>query len=78
MGPGHRRYPCRQPAVRVSGARQRSDRCHALRHPAFAHSIATLRACGEQILHEPERYPSPLIVPGEEILSALQQIVARR
>lgn len=45
-----------------------------LRHPAFTPNIALLRQYGVQILHEPERYPSPLIVPSEEILSALRAI----
>lgn len=45
-----------------------------VRHPAFSKSIALLREYGVQVLHEPERYPSPLMVPQEEILSALQAI----
>lgn len=45
-----------------------------VRHPAFSKSIAFLRECGVHILHEPERYPSPLMVPKEEILSKLQMI----
>ena len=38
-----------------------------VRHPAFKKSIALLRECGVRILHEPERYPSPLMVPWDEI-----------
>ncbi len=45
-----------------------------IRHPAFSRSIALLRECGVYVLHEPERYPSPLMVPHEEILSTLQVI----
>lgn len=41
-------------------------------HPAFSKSIVLLRECGVTILHEPERYPSPLMVPWEEIFSVLQ------
>lgn len=46
-----------------------------VRHPAFPQSIAVLREYGVRILHEPERYPSPLMVPREEVLSALQTIM---
>lgn len=45
-----------------------------VRHPAFSKSVALLKACGVKILHEPERYPSPLMVPWEEIFSTLQAI----
>lgn len=38
-----------------------------VRHPVFKKSIAFLRDCGVRILHEPERYPSPLMVPWDEI-----------
>ncbi len=44
-----------------------------IRHPAFARSIEVLRGCGVRILHEPERYPSPLMVPWDEIIDALPQ-----
>jgi phosphopantothenoylcysteine synthetase/decarboxylase len=44
-----------------------------VRHPAFPKSIEVLRACGVRILHEPERYPSPLMVPWDEIIDALPQ-----
>jgi len=43
-----------------------------VRHPAFAKSISVLRECGVHILHEPERYPSPEMVPWEEVLGVLQ------
>ncbi len=42
-----------------------------VRHPAFAQSIALLQAYGVHVLHDPERYPSPLMVPWEEVLAAL-------
>ena len=42
-----------------------------VRHPAFSKSIAVLRARGVHVLHEPERYPSPLMVPWNEILATL-------
>ena len=45
-----------------------------VRHPAFSRSIALLRECGVDVLHEPERYPSPLMVPWERILEALPHI----
>lgn len=48
-----------------------------VRHPAFSQSIAVLRACGVSVLHEPERYPSPLMVPQEEVFSVLQTIADR-
>jgi len=44
-----------------------------VRHPVFSRSIEMLRGCGVRILHEPERYPSPLMVPWDEILEALDQ-----
>jgi phosphopantothenoylcysteine decarboxylase len=45
-----------------------------VRHPAFARSMTLLRECGVTILHEPERYKSPLMVPWEEIMEVLQQV----
>src|SRR5437016_6058095 len=45
-----------------------------VRHPAFSRSIALLRECGVHVLHEPERYPSPLMVPWHEILATLHQV----
>lgn len=46
-----------------------------IRHPAFAKSIALLREYGVAVLHEPERYPSPSVVPNEEIIAALQRAI---
>ena len=45
-----------------------------VRHPAFSRSIALLRECGIRVLHEPERYPSPLMVPWSEVIGALHGI----
>ena len=45
-----------------------------VRHPAFSRSIAVLRECGVHVLHEPERYPSPLMVPWNEILATLLEV----
>jgi phosphopantothenoylcysteine synthetase/decarboxylase len=45
-----------------------------IRHPAFSKSMALLREYGVHILHEPERYPSPLTVPPKDVLAALQDI----
>ncbi len=45
-----------------------------VRHPSFFRSIALLRECNVHILHEPERYPSPLMVPWNEILATLLEI----
>ena len=45
-----------------------------VRHPAFSKSISLLREYGVQILHEPERYPSPSMVPWEEVLRILQAV----
>ncbi len=45
-----------------------------VRHPAFAKSITFLRECGVCVLHEPERYPSPLMVPWSDIEEALQRV----
>jgi len=44
-----------------------------VRHPIFAKSVAFLKECGVMILHEPERYPSPLMVPQEIVLAELQK-----
>jgi len=46
-----------------------------VRHPAFSRSIALLREGGVRVLHEPERYPSPLMVPSGEVLEALRAII---
>lgn len=43
-------------------------------HPAFSRSIHLLRECGVRILHEPERYPSPLMVPWKEICETLSEM----
>jgi phosphopantothenoylcysteine synthetase/decarboxylase len=45
-----------------------------VRHPAFSRSVALLRECGVSILHEPERYPSPRMVPWNEILVTLLKV----
>lgn len=45
-----------------------------VRHPAFSRSIALLRECGVHVLHEPQRYPSPLMVPWNDILATLYEI----
>lgn len=45
-----------------------------VRHPAFQKNIALLRECGVRVLHEPERYRSPLIVPLNEVLDALREV----
>ena len=45
-----------------------------VRHPAFSRSVALLRECGVHILHEPERYPSPRMVPWNEILATLLKV----
>jgi phosphopantothenoylcysteine synthetase/decarboxylase len=45
-----------------------------VRHPAFSQSIAFLRGYGVRVLHEPELYPSPRMVPWDEIEESLQQI----
>ena len=46
-----------------------------VRHPSFARSIALLRECGVRVLHEPERYPSPLMVPWNEVIGALHHVI---
>ncbi len=45
-----------------------------VRHPAFGKSIRMLRENGVRVLHEPERYPSPLIVPWEQVEQALSEM----
>jgi phosphopantothenoylcysteine synthetase/decarboxylase len=44
-------------------------------HPAFTKSIALLREYKVTILHEPEKYKSPLIVPLEEIMAVLHRFM---
>lgn len=46
-----------------------------IRHPAFRKSIAFLRECGIRILHEPERYPSPSIVPLPQVIEILSEML---
>ena len=46
-----------------------------VRHPIFAKSVALLRECGVVILHEPERYPSPQMMPQEMVLAELQNLI---
>ncbi len=41
-------------------------------HPAFHKSIALLKEYGVHILYEPEKYPSPLLMPWEVILDEAQ------
>ena len=47
-----------------------------VRHPAFKKSIVLLRESGVRVLHEPERYPSPLMVPWDEIFETLHTMTA--
>jgi phosphopantothenoylcysteine synthetase/decarboxylase len=49
-----------------------------VRHPAFKKSIALLRECGVRILHEPERYPSPLMVPWDEVFGTLCEMTENK
>ena len=46
-----------------------------VRHPAFSRSATLLRKSGVRVLHEPERYPSPLMVPLEQVVETLREIV---
>jgi len=43
-------------------------------HPVFRKHIALLRECHVSVLHEPERYKSPLIVPLDEVITTLQKV----
>ena len=45
-----------------------------VRHPAFSRRVALQRDCGIHVLHEPEHYPSPLMVPWNEILATLPKV----
>jgi phosphopantothenoylcysteine decarboxylase len=47
-------------------------------HPAFSTSIALLRACGIQILYDPEQYPAPNIVPWDSIFGKLCEMVENK
>ncbi len=49
-----------------------------VRHPAFQKSIALLRDCGVRVLHEPERYPSPLMVPWDEVFETLCEMTENK
>jgi phosphopantothenoylcysteine decarboxylase len=49
-----------------------------VRHPAFSRSIAVLCECGVHVLHEPARYPSPLMVPIDEILATLLEVAGSK
>ncbi len=44
-------------------------------HPAFYKNIALLREYGVRMLYEPEKYPSPLMVPWEVILDELDKLM---
>ena len=46
-----------------------------VRHPAFKKSITLLRECGISVLHDPEQYPSPLMVPFNDVLERLHIMV---
>ncbi len=46
-----------------------------VRHLVFPKSIAFLKECNVTVLHEPERYPSPLMVPQEIILEELGKVL---
>jgi phosphopantothenoylcysteine decarboxylase len=43
-------------------------------HPAFYKSIKLLKEYGVHVLYEPEKYPSPLMIPGEVILRELSDL----
>jgi phosphopantothenoylcysteine decarboxylase len=45
-----------------------------VRHPTFAKSLALLRECGVRVLHEPEHFPSPLMVPWPDIVAAIREV----
>jgi phosphopantothenoylcysteine decarboxylase len=45
-----------------------------VRHPAFSRNVNLLRQSGVRVLHEPVRYPSPLMVPLEQVVEALQEL----
>jgi phosphopantothenoylcysteine decarboxylase len=46
-----------------------------VRHPAFKKSLTLLRECGICVLHDPERYPSPLMVPFNDVLERLHMLM---
>lgn len=43
-------------------------------HPAFPKSIQFLQENGVHVLYDPEKYPSPVIVPWEVVLDELHRI----
>ncbi len=45
-------------------------------HPAVSGHLRTLRDAGVRVLHEPDRYPSPAVVPWAAIVDALGVAVA--
>jgi phosphopantothenoylcysteine synthetase/decarboxylase len=45
-----------------------------IRHPSFKRSLEVLYEYGVHVLHEPEHYPSPLMVPWNEVFAKLQEI----
>ncbi|GCE50634.1 flavoprotein [Thermosporothrix hazakensis] len=49
-----------------------------VRHPAFQKHINLLRESGVHVLHEPERYKSPQMVPLEEVIETLQAVTAHQ
>src|SRR6266487_1341824 len=48
------------------------------KHPVFSKNLALLRECGVHILHEPERYPSPQVVPWSAILGTLNHVIGNK
>lgn len=49
-----------------------------VRHPAFKKSRMLLCEFGVCVLHEPERYPSPLMVPWDEVREVLFKIMENK
>lgn len=43
-------------------------------HPAFLKNITLLKEYGVHILYDPEKYPSPLIIPWQVILDEVQRV----
>ena len=48
-----------------------------VRHPSFRKSITLLQEWGVRVLHDPERYPSPLMVPEHEVIAVLNETIER-
>jgi phosphopantothenoylcysteine decarboxylase len=48
------------------------------KHPAFSKNLDLLKECGVHILYDPERYPSPQIVPWSIILNTLNRIIGNK